>query len=200
MTTTPMPGQSPDVPPADDNLLHHLTRNAPYALRRGTVEPSPALLAALGASMPAVLARLTHTEDRLAHIADNLHPCPTPDLTTGASTCNHGTWPCNITEAAWLARGLDPAEQVTTAMADARTHLAENPPATLGCPVCGAPTRGNMPCINPPAGSPPGTASCTDLADGIEPAVRHATTLIPLGPAMPQDSEPADTGTNGGPA
>lgn len=44
---------------------------------------------------------------RLAEIAERVHPCPIPDALNGYDCCSHGPWPCRLTEAAWLARGLD---------------------------------------------------------------------------------------------
>lgn len=49
--------------------------------------------------------------DRLEEIAVRIHPCRPPDLIHGRSLCRCNTgddWPCAVTEAAWLARGLDP--------------------------------------------------------------------------------------------
>jgi len=55
---------------------------------------------------------MTDTE-RLAKIADLLpNPCPEPGIADGMDTCGHGeVWPCSLTQAAWLTRGLDPDEE-----------------------------------------------------------------------------------------
>lgn len=58
---------------------------------------------------------LADPQHLLEEIAQRTLPCPTPDLLTGITLCPCGTgepWPCQDTEVAWLARGLDPAEQV----------------------------------------------------------------------------------------
>jgi hypothetical protein len=46
-------------------------------------------------------------EERLNTIADLIHECPPPDVLAGYDQCAHGTWPCQSTEAAWLAQGRD---------------------------------------------------------------------------------------------
>jgi hypothetical protein len=46
-------------------------------------------------------------EERLATIAERVSPCPAPDVSQGRDQCAHGTWPCEQTEVAWLARGTD---------------------------------------------------------------------------------------------
>jgi hypothetical protein len=46
-------------------------------------------------------------EERLAAIAERVSACPAPDVAQGRDQCAHGTWPCEQTKAAWLARGTD---------------------------------------------------------------------------------------------
>ncbi len=78
--------------------------------------------------MPAndtVAAQALRLEQRLQQIAQRLLPCPVPDVADGWDLCAHGLpWPCPSTEAAWLARGLDPAEQVRAQVAWLRGELA----------------------------------------------------------------------------
>jgi hypothetical protein len=69
---------------------------------RGTPEPA-------SAPPPAV------PQDRLAKIADLLGPCPPPDMASGYDQCAHGTWPCVITQAVWLAQGRDRDQEVQAA-------------------------------------------------------------------------------------
>lgn len=45
--------------------------------------------------------------ERLAAIAEQVSPCPAPDVTQGRDQCAHGTWPCEQIEVAWLAIGTD---------------------------------------------------------------------------------------------
>lgn len=95
-----------------------------------------------------------------------LAPCNPPDIAGGESDCHIGDpWPCAATRAAWALRGWSAdamiADVLTRARRDMAAAAAEMEPAD-GCPVCGAPTGGD-PCVRPPAGSPPGTASCADL-------------------------------------
>lgn len=77
----------------------------------------------LGAHMPGVLALVADLQDRLAQIADNLTACPEP----ARGGCPHGTWPCVLTESAWLAAGLDPAEQIAARRTYWLSVLAETP-------------------------------------------------------------------------
>jgi hypothetical protein len=58
---------------------------------------------------------VTAPEERLARLADLLSECPPPDLAGGYDQCAHGTWPCVITQAAWLAQGHDRDQEVRTA-------------------------------------------------------------------------------------
>jgi hypothetical protein len=54
--------------------------------------------------------------NRLQLIAVLIRPCPPPDIAAGHATCPCGlgcTWPCPPTQAAWLARGLDPDTEIT---------------------------------------------------------------------------------------
>jgi hypothetical protein len=57
--------------------------------------------------------------ERLAAIGALISPCGAPDVVNGYDLCpcGGGTWPCPTTRAAWLARGLDPEEQVRLAVA-----------------------------------------------------------------------------------
>lgn len=59
--------------------------------------------------------------NRLDEIVARLHPCSPPDVMNGYDLCPcgyGGTWPCAITEAAWLARGLNPVEEARRIMRD----------------------------------------------------------------------------------
>lgn len=50
-------------------------------------------------------------QERLDAIAQRLKPCSPPDVFNGYDLCPcgyGGAFPCPTTEAAWLARGLDP--------------------------------------------------------------------------------------------
>jgi hypothetical protein len=58
---------------------------------------------------------VTAPEERLAKLADLLNECPPPDLTGGHDQCAHGTWPCAITQATWLAQGRDRDQEVQAA-------------------------------------------------------------------------------------
>jgi hypothetical protein len=53
--------------------------------------------------------------DRLARIGDLLRACPPPDIAGGFDQCPHGTWPCVITQAVWLAQGRDRDQEVAAA-------------------------------------------------------------------------------------
>jgi hypothetical protein len=65
-------------------------------------------------------------EQRLQQIAQRVTPCPVPDITGGWDLCAHGLpWPCPTTEAAWIARGLDPTEQIHASMAWLHGERAE---------------------------------------------------------------------------
>ncbi len=50
---------------------------------------------------------MTTPEERLAAIAERISACPAPDVLAGYDQCEHGTWPCPATEAAWIALGSD---------------------------------------------------------------------------------------------
>jgi hypothetical protein len=58
---------------------------------------------------------VTAPEERLAKLADLLRECPPPDLAGGYDQCAHGTWPCAITQATWLAQGRDRDQEVRAA-------------------------------------------------------------------------------------
>lgn len=46
----------------------------------------------------------------LAAVAELLTPCAPPDTANGWTLCAHAQpWPCPVTRAAWLVRGLVPA-------------------------------------------------------------------------------------------
>jgi hypothetical protein len=66
-------------------------------------------------------------DGRLATIADLLGECPPPDMAGGYDQCAHGTWPCVITQAVWLAQGRDRDQEVHAAcQAAAREAEAED--------------------------------------------------------------------------
>jgi hypothetical protein len=54
-------------------------------------------------------------EERLVKLADLLSECPPPDMADGDGQCAHGTWPCVITQAVWLAQGRDRDQEVRAA-------------------------------------------------------------------------------------
>ncbi len=58
---------------------------------------------------------MTAREERLAKLADLLTECPPPDMAGGYGQCAHGTWPCAITQAAWLAQGRGRDQEVRAA-------------------------------------------------------------------------------------
>lgn len=65
----------------------------------------------------AVPERLRHALDG---VAEGLAPCAVPDVAAGFDRCPcgyGGTWPCPTTEAAWLARGVDPASEARRILA-----------------------------------------------------------------------------------
>lgn len=120
-----------DILPITDQTLRDLAPNVRHVAHHRTYAtgtgPSPTRLQYLGLHLPAVLVRLVDAEDRLAQIAESIHPCPAPNIPDG---CPHGRWPCEFTEAAWLARGHDPAERVAAlaVTADALLGEAAGPP------------------------------------------------------------------------
>ncbi len=66
------------------------------------------------AAWPAGSAERSCCRQALAAVAERLHPCPIPDVLAGEDLCPCGDgagWPCPSTEAAWLARGLDPGAE-----------------------------------------------------------------------------------------
>ena len=67
---------------------------------------------------------VTAPEERLARLADLLSECPPPDMAGGYDQCTQGTWPCVITQAAWLAQGRD-RDQEMRAAAQAVAREAE---------------------------------------------------------------------------
>lgn len=63
---------------------------------------------------------------RLIYIADLIHPCsPYPDVINGYEicTCGRGVWPCPVTKAAWLARGLHIHTETKAAMERAKEEM-----------------------------------------------------------------------------
>jgi hypothetical protein len=58
---------------------------------------------------------VTAPEERLAKLADLLRECPPPNIAGGHDQCAHGTWPCAITQATWLAQGRDRDQEVRAA-------------------------------------------------------------------------------------
>jgi hypothetical protein len=64
---------------------------------------------------------------RLSAIADLIEACPVPDVFNGYDLCGHAQpWPCPVTLAAWLARGLHPAVELAAELATARDNAASN--------------------------------------------------------------------------
>jgi hypothetical protein len=56
---------------------------------------------------------------RLAGFAEQLQPCPPPDLAAGFDLCPCGTgsaWPCRRTRAAWAVRGLNRQAEIRRAL------------------------------------------------------------------------------------
>jgi hypothetical protein len=94
----------------------------------------------------------------LGRIASLLAPCPTPDLDGGTDLCPCGSsepWPCPATQAAWLARGIDPPAEVARILDEARATRADRLArehtdgdhdllgrAHPDCPSCAAGTAG----------------------------------------------------------
>jgi hypothetical protein len=66
--------------------------------------------------------------ERLAKLADLLSACPPPDMAGGYDQCAHGTWPCVITQAAWLAQGRDRDQEVRAACQELRAAEREGRP------------------------------------------------------------------------
>jgi hypothetical protein len=58
---------------------------------------------------------VTAPQERLAKLADLLSECPPPDIAGSSDQCVHGTWPCAITQATWLAQGRDRDQEVQAA-------------------------------------------------------------------------------------
>jgi hypothetical protein len=65
--------------------------------------------------------------ERLTRIADLLGECQPPGMAGGYDQCAHGTWPCVITQAVWLAQGRDRDQEVHAAcQATAREAVIED--------------------------------------------------------------------------
>ena len=66
--------------------------------------------------------------ERLAKIAELLPgPCPEPGIADGMDMCicrSGEVFPCSTTQATWLARGLDPAEENRKALSKAKAQMA----------------------------------------------------------------------------
>jgi hypothetical protein len=78
-----------------------------------------------------VVERLALTDARRALIAHLNQPCPAPPITqpSGLCPCGTGFWPCHVTHAAWLARGLNPSAQITRQVGQDRAiAMAEDRP------------------------------------------------------------------------
>jgi hypothetical protein len=90
--------------------------------------------------------------ERLAKLADLLSECPPPDMAGGYDQCAHGTWPCAITQAAWLAQGRDRDQEVRAACAAAaRKAEAEEAGWEAGQELRAAEREGRPPCWEPEA-------------------------------------------------
>jgi hypothetical protein len=63
---------------------------------------------------------------RCMRIAELIEPCPNPNVAAGVMACEHGPWPCKLTLAAALARGVGKAEEMTRLM-------REHPARCAGC-------------------------------------------------------------------
>jgi hypothetical protein len=67
-------------------------------------------------------------DERLAKITELLpSPCPEPGIANGYDMCVCGTgevFPCSITQAAWLARGLDIEEENRRVLAPVKAQMA----------------------------------------------------------------------------
>jgi hypothetical protein len=72
--------------------------------------------AAVNGALP-VLAPYAHALQELRDLLPG--PCPVPDMFDGVDQCEHGTWDhCPVTRAAWIAAGLDPAEEKRRVVAE----------------------------------------------------------------------------------
>jgi len=90
---------------------------------------------------------LAAPQDRLIKIADLLGECPPPDMAGGYDQCAHGTWPCVITQAAWLAQGRDRDQEVRAAcQAAAREAEAEDASWEAYQEQLAADREGRLPC------------------------------------------------------
>jgi hypothetical protein len=71
---------------------------------------------------------MTSDSERLAKIAELLpNPCHEPGIANGMDLCRCGSgevFPCSITQAAWLAAGLDVAEENRKALAPVKQQMA----------------------------------------------------------------------------
>lgn len=91
--------------------------------------------------------------ERLAKLADLLSECPPPDMAGGYDQCAHGTWPCAITQAAWLAQGRDRDQEMRAAcQAAAREAEAEEVGGEACQELRAAERAGRPPCWGAEAG------------------------------------------------
>jgi hypothetical protein len=93
------------------DIVDEMSGTKARVLIRHDMQDGPNPAEAVEETLPPVLMAV----QRLALLALLLHPCPPPNYSAGqdACTCGSGTiWPCSTTEAAWIARGQTPAEEV----------------------------------------------------------------------------------------
>lgn len=67
------------------------------------------------------------TEERLAKIAELIPACPEPGIAQGNDMCvcrSGEVWPCGVTQAAWLACGLDIEEENRKVLAVVKQEMA----------------------------------------------------------------------------
>jgi hypothetical protein len=96
---------------------------------------------------------VTAPQERLAKLADLLRECPPPDLAGGSGQCAHGTWPCAITQAAWLAQGRDRDQEMRAACQAAARDAELEQASWEACQELPAAGReGRRPCWDAEAG------------------------------------------------
>lgn len=69
----------------------------------------------------------SNDRERLTRIAELLEPCRFPIVRAGQALCQRhrgARWPCLITQAAWLARGLDPEDEAARVLTKLRVKTA----------------------------------------------------------------------------